>query len=161
MTHQKTSFPASRRTALALSFGLCYVALAGVLLAAIFLNRLLARYADLHYPSGWFPHMSRHTLVLVLLYLCLAVAAAAIICLLFLLFHVRSGTIFTAASCSLVTAIAWLVIAEGGLFALVGLTFPLSFGITYVSVTIGLCLLVVRGILKDATRIKEENDQTI
>jgi membrane-anchored protein YejM (alkaline phosphatase superfamily) len=160
MTHPQARFPTRRRTALAISFGLCYIALASILLVALFLNRLLSWYAK-QYTSNGSLYMSKPGMVLILLYLCLAVAAAVLICLLALLFHVRDGRIFTSVSCSLVTAIAWLVIAEGGLFALVGLAFPLSFGVAYVSVTIGLCLLVVRGILKDATQLKEENDQTI
>ena len=59
-------------------------------------------------------------------------------------------------------AIACLVVAEGFIFGVIGLLyFPLADAIGFVSVTMGLCLMVVRTVLKDAAALKEENDGTI
>ena len=52
-------------------------------------------------------------------------------------------------------------IAEALPLAAMGCFFLLSLAVAYVSATIGLCLLVVRGILKEAIDIKSENDATI
>lgn len=150
----------THRPALTLSFLFCGIALIGIFCGTIFLHPLLKAYADLSTYTSVGP-LSRHAAVLILLYLCLAVAASAVVCLLCLLLKVKHGRVFTKEVCRLVSIIAGLVMAEGGLFALVGITFPLSFAITFVAITIGLCLLVARGILKDAIHFKEENDATI
>ena len=147
------------RPARTLSFILCYIALGGVALLSVFLYPLLKHYV---FEYSVKPELSEHMgIMLVLLYVALAIAAVTIISLLRLLTVVKRGQIFSEISLKLVTVIGCFVIAEALPLAAMGCFFLLSLAVAYVSATIGLCLLVVRGILKEAIDIKSENDATI
>ena len=96
------------------------------------------------------------------LYVALVIALAVVCLLIYLLHIVRTDRVFTLISSRLVLAIACLVITEGLVFGLLGmLCFPLAYAICFVAITMGLCLAVVRTVLKDAAALKEENDGTI
>ena len=85
----------------------------------------------------------------------------ALVLLILLLRVAHKGSIFTPVSGRLVLAIALLVIAEGGVFALLGLVYRPALAITVVAVTMGLCFTVVSQVLREAAALKEENDGTI
>ena len=91
----------------------------------------------------------------------MAIAAAVLVLLICLLRVCRKGSVFTPVSGRLVLAIALLVIAEGGVFALLGLVYRPALAITVVAVTMGLCFTVVSQVLREAAALKEENDGTI
>lgn len=147
------------RPALTLSFILCYVALGGIAVLSVFLYPLLEHYI-LDYSAR--PELLAHIgIMLVLLYIAMAIAAVTIVCLVRLLLIVKREKIFGETSLKLVTVIACFVMAEALPLAAMGYFFLLSLAVAYVSATIGLCLIVVRGILKEAIAIKAENDATI
>lgn len=147
------------RPALTLSFILCYVALGGIAVLSVGLYPLLKHYI-LHYSVK--PELAEHLApMMILLYVALAIAAVTVVCLVRLLFIVKRGEIFSEASLKLVTFIACFVMAEAVPLAAMGYFFLLSLAVAFVSATIGLCLLVARGILKEAIAIKAENDATI
>lgn len=146
------------RLSLFLSTVLCIIALLGIIGAAILLPRIMTHYVTRFVPAA----MERFGLILSILYVALAIALAVVVLLLLLLRVVRRGRVFTRVSSRLVMGIACLVVAEGLVFGLLGmLYFPLAYAVCFVAVTMGLCLMVVRAVLKDATAIKEENDGTI
>ena len=147
------------RPALTLSFILCYVALGGIAILSVFLYPLLNHYISEYSVK---PNLSEHMpIMLILLYVALVIAAATIVILLKLLCHVKRGEIFDENCLKPVTLIGCLVISEAVPLAIMGCFFLLSLGVAYVSVTIGICLLVARNILKEAIDIKSENDATI
>lgn len=141
---------------LIMCFVCCILAIIGIITVSVAVPRIVDYYDDI------MPDMTHPTFVLVILYVALAIALATVILLLRLLGVVRAGLIFTPISSRLVEAIAWLVIAEGFVFAVLGfLDIQIAFGVFFVAVTMGLCLMVVRTVLKDAAALKEENDGTI
>lgn len=147
-----------RRPALTASFILCYFALALAAAVALMLPIYLKKYVmDWGSPDK----QLRHVFIIIGLYLAIAVAVVVICLVIRLLTLVKRGDMFSPAVLRLVTVIAWLVIGVGVLFIPMAVRFPLLFAVAYVAVTVGMCILVVRGILKDAIALKEENDQTI
>ena len=143
---------------LILSTILCIAALIGMSGAAILLPRIMTHYVAHFVPAA----MERFGLIVAILYVALAVALAVVVLLLRLLRVVWTGRVFTMVSSRLVMAIACLVVAEGLVFGILGMMyFPLAYAVCFVAVTMGLCLMVVRTVLKDAAALKEENDGTI
>ena len=143
---------------LILSTVLCIAALIGMSGAAILLPRIMTHYVTHFVPAA----MERFWLIVAILYTALAVALAVVVLLLRLLRVVWTGRVFTMVSSRLVMAIACLVVAEGLVFGILGMMyFPLAYAVCFVAVTMGLCLMVVRTVLKDAAALKEENDGTI
>ena len=143
---------------LILSTVLCIAALIGMSGAAILLPRIMTHYVSRFVPAA----MERFWLIVAILYAALAVALAVVVLLLRLLRVVWTGRVFTMVSSRLVMAIACLVVAEGLVFGILGMMyFPLAYAVCFVAVTMGLCLMVVRTVLKDAAALKEENDGTI
>lgn len=144
------------RASLVMCFICCILAIVGILVVSAFLPHIVSVY------SKNITDLADPPLIIAVLYVALAVALAVVILLICLLNVVRTGRVFTAVSSYLVTAIAWLVIAEGFVFAALGfLDIQSAFGVFFVAITMGLCLMVVRTVLKDAAALKEENDATI
>lgn len=145
------------RLSLILSFTACVLCLCGIAVTVFLLPTTAAKYLSEHEPIL----MEDITFIIAMLYVGMAVAAAVLVLLILLLRVCRKGSIFTPVSGRLVLAIALLVIAEGGVFALLGLVYRPALAITAVAVTMGLCFTVVSRVLMDAAALKEENDGTI
>ena len=145
------------RLSLILSFAACILCLCGIAVTAVLLPATATRYLSEHEPVL----MEDITFIIAMLYVGMAVAAAVLVLLICLLRVCRKGSVFTPVSGRLVLAIALLVIAEGGVFALLGLVYRPALAITVVAVTMGLCFTVVSQVLIDAAALKEENDGTI
>ncbi len=143
--------------ALTLSVVLCSLCLILVPIISVFMPSVLSKYLTEHEPAL----MEHITLILTVYYVALAVATAVVVLLLCLLRVTRRGEVFTPVSGRLVYAIAALVLAEGGVIAVLGAVYPPAFALTMVAVVIGLCLLVVGHVLREAAEIKAENDSTI
>lgn len=144
---------------LILSYIVCVACLAAVLPAVVLLPMLVEQYLVLYMPG----HADRAGFVMAVLYVGLAIAVAVLIVLVLLLRVVGRGEIFTPKSGDLVRVIAGLVLAEGGVFALLASAIlpVICLAITIVAVTMGLCFLVVGHVLHEAAAIKAENDATI
>ena len=146
------------RLSLLLSFICSILALVWIGGVSLFLPRIMEHYITRFVPGV----MDQYARILAILYVALAIALAVVCLLLCLLHIVRSDRVFTLISSRLVLAIACLVICEGLVFGVLGvLYFPLAYAICFVAITMGLCLAVVRTVLKDAAALKEENDGTI
>ncbi len=137
----------------------CALCLLAVPPAAVLLPRLVEAYTEMYIPGA-----SAHTLpITVLLYVGMAIAAVVLVLLLGLLRVAQKGSIFTPISGRLVLAVACLVLAEGGVFAVLSAyILPVAaLAVTVVAVVMGLCFLVVSHVLREAAEIKAENDGTI
>ncbi len=144
---------------LILSYVVCLICLVAALPVAILLPMLVENYLIRYMPT----HDDRSLFVTAVLYVALAVAVAVLVLLVCLLRVAGHGAIFTPRSGDLVRAIAVLVLAEGGVFAVLATAIlPLfCLAITIVAVTMGLCFFVVGHVLREAALIKAENDATI
>ncbi len=140
---------------LCVSYILCTISLIAVPIASVFLPHWVMKALALSGRSAVY--------VITLLYIGVAIAAVVLCILLGLLRLTRRGAILTDAAARLVSVVAVLVIAEGGIFAAmspVALS-VFALAITVVAVVLGCCLFVVSHVLREAAAIKEENDGTI
>ena len=142
---------------LILSFAACVLCLIAIPVVMIRLPSTATRYLSEHEPIL----MEDITFIIAMLYVGMAIAAAVLVLLICLLRVCRKGSVFTPVSGRLVQTIALLVIAEGGVFALLGLVYRPALAITVVAFTMGLCFTVVSQVLREAAALKEENDGTI
>ena len=145
------------RLSLILSFAACVLCLVAIPVVMLRLPSTATKYLSKHEPIL----MEDIVFIIAMLYIGMAIAAAVLVLLILLLRVAHKGSIFTPVSGRLVLAIALLVIAEGGVFALLGLVYRPALAITVVAVTMGLCFTVVSQVLREAAALKEENDGTI
>lgn len=104
---------------------------------------------------------SGRTLVLVVAYLVLAVAAVADLFLFLLLRRVRAGEVFTGRSVALIRGVSWCCILFGLLFAVLGYYFQLALAVGFAALFLGVCLRVVKNVVEQAVELKQENDLTV
>ena len=145
------------RLSMILSFAACLLCLVAIPAVMILLPGTATKYLSEHEPIL----MEDITFILIMLYVGMVIAAAVLVLLILLLRVAHKGSIFAPVSGRLVFSIALLVIAEGGVFALLGLVYRPALAITIVAVTMGLCFTVVSQVLREAAALKEENDGTI
>lgn len=145
----------SEKNSARLSFVLSIIFLGAVAVAAVIMPKLA--FTMMHMPKEQ-PHIA---LVFMIVYGILALAGAAGIQMLCLLRLVKRGEVFTAKSVAHLRGVSWCCVVAGGLFALLGCYFPLSFAVAFVAVFVGLCLRVVKNVLEEAVAIKSENDLTV
>ncbi len=154
-----TPSPTRKRVspALILSALCCFVGLGLAVAVGIALPFILKSYMERVTPAL----LPYYLPLLLWLYLAIVIAVTVMLLLLALLNVVLTGRIFTPVSGKLVFAISVLVIIEGFVFGAVGGPFKLALCVAFVAVTMGLCLMVVSGVLREAAALKEENDGTI
>ena len=148
-------FRISDKCSVRISYALAVVFLAAVAIAACAMPWLA--FYMIHMPKEQ-PHV---TAVFVLIYAILMAAGTAGALMLRLLRLVEQGDVFTDGSVSCLRGVSWCCIAAGVLFALLGLYFPLALAVAFVAVFVGLCLRVVKNVLREAVVIKSENDLTV
>ncbi|MBR6557441.1 MAG: DUF2975 domain-containing protein [Clostridia bacterium] len=100
-------------------------------------------------------------IIYILAYLALAVIVGINILLLFLLFRVRGGLVFTQTSVALLRYVSWGCFLLCAVFCALAFFFGLSLIIAFAAAFIGFCLRVVKNVLEEATEIKSENDLTV
>lgn len=99
--------------------------------------------------------------VTVMAYLMLAVAAVAIVLLWRLLGTVKRGEVFFQKAIGILYAVSFCTFGEAILFLSISTFFQLAIGVTLGASLLGFSLLVVCEVLKEAARIKSENDLTV
>ena len=101
------------------------------------------------------------TFVIVDAYVMLALVAVVVILLFVLLKVVYVQSVFTKKASRLLSLISWCCFAEGALAMLLFVYFQLVICVTLAALFLGLCLRVVKHVIEEATRIKNENDYTV
>ncbi len=101
------------------------------------------------------------SLVIALSYVIVAFAMLADVLLFYLLLRVRSNKVFTDKSVALIRGVSWCCFFISIVFCALGLYFYISFIVAFAGIFLGLCLRVVKNVIEEATRIKEENDFTV
>lgn len=153
----------SQRSSLILSTVLAIlllISLAALCFLLPFVVESLCGTRDLIGDRSQMTQAERYT-VLGIAYAMVAVAAVAILLLMRLLHVVSRGQVFSTATTKLISTVSLCCFGEGALFAIVGIWFQLSFGVTMAVCFIGLCLRIVGNVIKEACRMKTENDLTI
>ena len=156
-------FRSTRRSSLILSNVLAIlllISLAVLCFLLPFVVESLCGTRDLIGDRSQMTTAERYT-VLVITYAMVAVAAVAILLLMRLLRVVSHGKVFSAETTKLIDMVSLCCFGEGLLFAVTGIWFQLSFGVTMAVCFIGLCLRIVGNVIKEACRMKAENDLTI
>ncbi len=94
-------------------------------------------------------------------YAMVAIAFVAVILLFLLLRVVYKQQVFSTATVKFLSAISWCCYIEGLLALILIVYFQLAICITLAACFLGFCLRVVKHVIAEATRIKNENDFTI
>lgn len=95
------------------------------------------------------------------LYLMISVGVGAVILMFKLLKTVLNGDVFTKTTCKLLSLVSTCCFIEGALSLFFVLYFKFIICIFLAAWFLGLCLRVVKNVIEEATRIKEENDFTV
>lgn len=101
------------------------------------------------------------TCVLVDAYAMLAVAFAAVALLIILLRSTLSEKVFSERALHTLNYLSLCCFAEGILFVYVAFYFPAVLCLTLAAFFLGVCLRVVRNVIAEAMRYKEENELTV
>ena len=101
------------------------------------------------------------TCVLVDAYAMLAVAFAAVALLIIILRYTHSEKVFSERALHTLNYLSLCCFAEGILFVYVAFYFPAVLCLTLAAFFLGVCLRVVRNVIAEAMRYKEENDLTV
>ena len=94
-------------------------------------------------------------------YIGIAAIALAVGMLFALLIRVKGGRVFTDKSVALIRGVSWACYLLALSFIGIGFTYNVSFAAAFLAVFLGLCLRVVKNVLEEACRIKNENDLTV
>ncbi len=95
------------------------------------------------------------------IYSLMLIAEACSVAVLFLLFRVRHGRVFSEISVSLIRFVSWGCILAAVICIAVQYYFHMAYCIAMIILFLGLCLRVVKNVIEEATAIKTENDFTI
>ena len=101
------------------------------------------------------------TVVLIDAYAMLAVAFAAVALLVVLLRSTLSEKVFSEIALRTLNALSLCCFAEGLLLVYIAVYFPAVLCLTLAACFLGVCLRVVRNVIAEAMRYKEENDLTV
>ena len=142
---------------------MCILAFIGCVAAAIALPfgvNLLAYERNGLFISGIITETQRAS-VMFFGYVGIAAIALAVGMLFVLLLRVKVGKVFTDKSVALIRGVSWACYLLALSFIGIGFTYNLSFAAAFLAVFLGLCLRVVKNVLEEACRIKDENDLTV
>lgn len=100
--------------------------------------------------------------VMISFYVCCPMAIALVVCLIMLLTNIRKGVVFDEKNIKLLRMISWCCLLVAGItFAGTFIFFPPFFLVAVSAGFLGLILRVVKNVIAEACRIKQENDLTI
>ena len=107
------------------------------------------------FPEGY------RAAILAIAYVEVAVAGVAVALLFSMLLVILRGMVFHKTVIRLLLAVSLCCFLEALLFLPLGASVNLAFGVAAIALFIGVCLLVVRNVIAEALRIKQENDLTV
>lgn len=146
-----------------LSCALCVILFIGCIVAAVMLpwvSELLEYERNGFFINGIITEGQR-TSVMTFGYIGIASIALAVGMLFALLIRVKGGKVFTDKSVALIRGVSWACYLLALSFIGIGFTYNISFAAAFLAVFLGLCLRVVKNVLEEACRIKNENDLTV
>lgn len=151
------------KVSILLSCALCVILFIGCIVAAVMLpwvTELLEYERNGFFINGIITEGQR-TSVMTFGYIGIAAIALAVGMLFALLIRVKGGKVFTDKSVALIRGVSWACYLLALSFIGIGFTYNISFAAAFLAVFLGLCLRVVKNVLEEACRIKNENDLTV
>ncbi len=146
----------SRNASCIITEALSLLTTVGLVVLGIFLPTLLRGALDFFAKESYL-----FTPTLVISYIAIVVAIAALVTLFFILRRVRAGAVFTAKNVAAIRFISWLCFAETAAFFSLGFYYVTMFAVAFVFGFLGLVVRVFKNMVEEAVAIKEENDYTI
>lgn len=146
-----------------LSCALCVILFIGCIVAAVMLPRVseLLEYERNGFFINGIITEGQRTSVMTFGYIGIAAIVLAVGMLFALLIRVKGGKVFTDKSVALIRGVSWACYLLALSFIGIGFTYNVSFAAAFLAVFLGLCLRVVKNVLEEACRIKNENDLTV
>ena len=144
-----------------ISLALTLVLLLGLTMLAVTLPALLKNYLSNFAYENTRAADARFGIILALCYCVLLPAFSAGGLMLWLLRRVRSELIFAHPSALIIRLLAICCFAECAIFGLFTVYFPVSLGVSFCALFLGIALLVVADVIDVGTEIKTENDFTV
>ncbi len=153
----------SNRTSSIVSLVLALLLIPALLFILWWLPDIVTAMLDTHDNLGHRELMQawERTGVLIAAYTMLAVAFAAVGLLLALLHSVLRGKVFSAFALRVLNWLSICCFVEGALFCYVGIYFQVALCLAIAAFFLGVSLRVVRNVIAEAMRYKEENDLTV
>ena len=153
----------SNRTSSIISLVLAIALIPALVFLAWWLPDIVTAMLDTHDNLGHRELMQawERTGVLIAAYAMLVVAFAAVGLLLALLRSVLKGKVFSRTALSVLNWLSICCFAEGALFCYVGIYFQVALCLMIAASFLGVSLRVVRNVIAEAMRYKEENDLTV
>ena len=160
---KKRSVHLSNRTSSIVSLVLAVALIPALLFLLYYLPEIVSAMLDTHDNLGHRELMQawERTGVLIAAYAMLAVAFAAVGLLLALLRSVLRGEVFSKTALCVLHWLSVCCFAEGALFAYVGIYFQVALCLMIAAFFLGVSLRVVKNVIAEAMRYKEENELTV
>ena len=150
---------ASRQGIVILSKVVTIFLFAILLISAIFLPRIVGVYLNAFHTDIFSDKVV--IIIEIILYFCIAMGIVASCGLYLLLRNVENNLVFTQSSINKIAFISVLCFLEGIAFIMLGKFFIISFVVAFIAFLLGIVVLVVRNVIAEATKIKNENDLTV
>ena len=153
----------SNRTSSIVSLVLAILLIPALLFLLWWLPDIVTAMLDTHDNLGHRELMQawERTGVLIAAYIMLAVAFAAVGLLLALLRSVLQGNVFSKTALCVLNWLSICCFAEGALFCYVGIYFQVALCLMIAAFFLGVSLRVVKNVIAEAMRYKEENELTV
>ena len=153
----------SNRTSSIISLVLAVLLIPALLFILWWLPDIVTAMLDTHDNLGHRELMQawERTGVLIAAYAMIAVAFAAVGLLLVLLRSVLMGNVFSEVALRVLNWLSVCCFIEGALFGYVGIYFQVALALTIAAIFLGVSLRVVRNVIAEAMRFKEENELTV
>lgn len=153
----------SNRTSSIVSLVLAILLIPALLFLLWWLPDIVTAMLDTHDNLGHRELMQawERTGVLIAAYIMLAVAFAAVGLLLALLRSVLQGKVFSKTALCVLNWLSICCFAEGALFCYVGIYFQVALCLMIAAFFLGVSLRVVKNVIAEAMRYKEENELTV
>ena len=134
--------------------------LAGLIVSCFFVPALINKVISMSDYENVISSLEK-ALMITDVYVIIAVGAFAVILMFLLLARVKNKVIFSRLTSKLLLYISLCCFAEGVLGGLLAFRFLVLICASIAAFFLGLCFLVVKNVLEEATAIKEENDFTV
>ena len=153
----------SNRTSSIVSLVLAILLIPALLFLLWWLPDIVTAMLDTHDNLGHRELMQawERTGVLIAAYIMLAIAFAAVGLLLALLRSVLQGKVFSKTALCVLNWLSICCFAEGALFCYVGIYFQVALCLMIAAFFLGVSLRVVKNVIAEAMRYKEENELTV
>jgi len=160
-------FKIPSRLSITISLALAVILFAAIIVGAVMMPTIAGYLVGIdEYLEGFLGSRgeigkSGQIFILIEAYLLVAAALVADLMLFTLLIRVRNAKVFTPISVSLIRGVSWCCFFAALVILVLGTYFQFAYVLAFGAMFLGFCLHVVKNVIEEATRIKNENDLTV